>query len=236
MNSAPSALTLISHWFAPLTENLEHRRLQYQPSTSALFIFFAFAGLLLGGVACIPCAFVESPTALTGLAAVSKFGIAGSYTVASIYTSELFPTFIRSAVLGVENEAARLGGIAAPFIVLIGTAKHSMAIPFLIFGTSSLLAGLLFFTMPETLGTALPDTMSVSGAGAAAQYIEMHMAMQYNQQHFMITYEACQSTCCQSHGSCRVSVSGQTPLFVVHVTRGHTVPAWIAYPQHARHC
>lgn len=34
--------------------------------------------------------------------------------------TEMFPTLVRSAVLGAENQAARVGGIAAPFIVLLG--------------------------------------------------------------------------------------------------------------------
>lgn len=55
----------------------------------------------------------------TIMAALAKFGCAGAFTIASIFTSELFPTLVRSAVLGAENEAARVGGIAAPFIVLL---------------------------------------------------------------------------------------------------------------------
>lgn len=34
--------------------------------------------------------------------------------------SELFPTLIRSAALGYQNQAARVGGIVAPFIVMAG--------------------------------------------------------------------------------------------------------------------
>lgn len=72
----------------------------------------------------------------------------------------MFPTLVRSAVLGAENEFARLGGIAAPFIVLAGASKPAM--PFTIFGVASLVAGALIFTLPETLGTTTPDTIDVS--------------------------------------------------------------------------
>lgn len=73
--------------------------------------------------------------------------------------SELFPTLIRSAVLGYQNQAARLGGIIAPFIVMGGS---SALVPFITFGVAAVLAGLLVFTLPETLGVPLPDTMQVS--------------------------------------------------------------------------
>ncbi len=76
---------------------------------------------------------------------------------------------MRSAVLGAENQAARVGGIVAPFIVLAGNSVGGSAslVPFLTFGLASVLAGLLIFTLPETLGVALPDTMQVSAPRCA---------------------------------------------------------------------
>lgn len=79
--------------------------------------------------------------------------------------SELFPTLIRSAVLGYQNQAARVGGIIAPFIVMAGAASggggNSNLVPFATFGAAALLAGLLIFSLPETLGVPLPDTLQV---------------------------------------------------------------------------
>jgi len=89
------------------------------------------AGMLLGGLSCLACSFCPPGAGQSILAAVGKFGCAGAFTVASIFTSEMFPTLIRSAVLGVENQAARVGGILAPFIVLAGTYMGSSAMPFL---------------------------------------------------------------------------------------------------------
>ncbi len=51
--------------------------------------------------------------------------------------AELFPTLVRSMVLGLENEAARVGGIAAPFVVLLGQELHNSSLPFLIFGATA---------------------------------------------------------------------------------------------------
>lgn len=81
--------------------------------------------------------------------------------------SELFPTLIRSAVLGYQNQAARVGAIIAPFLVMASAssgAGSSAMVPFLVFGVASVLASLLIFTLPETLGVPLPDTMEVGGA------------------------------------------------------------------------
>ncbi|PNW78695.1 hypothetical protein CHLRE_09g387060v5 [Chlamydomonas reinhardtii] len=120
-------------------------------------------GMLLGGAACLACAFVPAGPASSAFAALGKFGCAGAFTIASIFTSEMFPTLVRSAVLGAENEAARVGGIAAPFIVLVGVSTGQGAMPFIIFGIASLVAGAAIFTLPETLGTRLPDTMQDMG-------------------------------------------------------------------------
>lgn len=175
------------------------------------------ACVLLGGAACTSCAFVPAGGAQMGLASVGKFGVAGAFAIASIYTSELFPTLIRSGegaacgladvwgggagaarwsrrrcigpgapismlqspplpshqppthpparpragVLGAANQAARVGGIVAPFIALAGTTHNSSLIPFLTFGIAALVSGALIFTLPETLGVPLPDTMQV---------------------------------------------------------------------------
>jgi hypothetical protein len=75
---------------------------------------------------------------------------------------------VRSAVLGAENEAARVGGISAPFIVLVGISTGQPAMPFIIFGVTALVAGVAIFTLPETLGTTLPDTMAGGSLGAGS--------------------------------------------------------------------
>ena len=61
-------------------------------------------GLLIGAAACLGCAMAPPGPAQMILAAVGKFGCAGAFTIASIFTSELFPTLVRSKVLGAENQ------------------------------------------------------------------------------------------------------------------------------------
>lgn len=48
------------------------------------------------------------------------FGMAGTYNLLFIYTIELFPTVVRNAALGSATQAAQMGAILAPFIVVFG--------------------------------------------------------------------------------------------------------------------
>ncbi|KAK9074200.1 hypothetical protein SSX86_006797 [Deinandra increscens subsp. villosa] len=83
------------------------------------------------------------------------FGMAGTYNLLFIYAMELFPTVVRNAALGCATQAAQLGAIMAPFVVVLGGG-----IPFLIFGVCGIVGGLLTFYLPETLNKPLYDTMN----------------------------------------------------------------------------
>ncbi|XP_073058983.1 organic cation/carnitine transporter 4-like [Primulina eburnea] len=83
------------------------------------------------------------------------FGMAGTYNLLFIYTIELFPTVVRNAALGCATQAAQMGAILVPFIVVLGDG-----IPFLVFGVCGALGGFLAFYLPETLNRPLYDTMA----------------------------------------------------------------------------
>ena len=96
------------------------------------------------------------------------FNSAVSVNSASIYSAELYPTSIRSTVMGLQGQLARAGSIAAPFILLLGQQMGSATfLPFIIYGATSLLAGMMLMAMPETLGAPMPETMEVREGGAA---------------------------------------------------------------------
>ncbi len=59
--------------------------------------------------------------------------------------------------MGVSSMSARVGGIIAPLILILG--DYWQPLPLLIFGTSSISAGLLVLILPETKGKALPETL-----------------------------------------------------------------------------
>ncbi|KAK1418054.1 hypothetical protein QVD17_27191 [Tagetes erecta] len=90
-----------------------------------------------------------------GCGVLGIFGMAGTYNLLFIYAMELFPTVVRNAALGCATQAAQLGAIMAPFVVVLGGG-----IPFLIFGVCGIVGGLLTFYLPETLNKPLYDTMN----------------------------------------------------------------------------
>lgn len=83
------------------------------------------------------------------------FGVAGTYNLLFIYAVELFPTVVRNAALGCATQAAQMGAILAPFVVVLGGG-----FPFLVFGACGLVAGIHAFYLPETLNRPLYDTMT----------------------------------------------------------------------------
>ncbi|KAF9611903.1 hypothetical protein IFM89_036686 [Coptis chinensis] len=83
------------------------------------------------------------------------FGMAGTYNLLFIYTAELFPTVVRNAALGGATQAAQMGAILAPLVVVLGGG-----LPFAVFGTCGIIGGILAFYLPETLNRPLYDTMA----------------------------------------------------------------------------
>lgn len=94
------------------------------------------------------------------------FGMAGTYNLLFIYTVELFPTVVRNAALGCATQAAQMGAILAPFVVVLGER-----IPFLVFGVCGILGGTLAFLLPETLNRPLYDTMAGMEEGEGGAYM-----------------------------------------------------------------
>ncbi|KAL2496220.1 Organic cation/carnitine transporter 4 [Forsythia ovata] len=83
------------------------------------------------------------------------FGMAGTYNLLFVYTVELFPTVVRNAALGCATQAAQMGAILSPFVVVMGNG-----IPFVVFGVCGIAGGILAFYLPETLNKPLYDTMA----------------------------------------------------------------------------
>ncbi|KAF8649341.1 hypothetical protein HU200_064336 [Digitaria exilis] len=86
---------------------------------------------------------------------VGIFGMAATYNLLFIYTAELFPTVVRNAALGCTAQAAQMGAIVAPLVVVLGER-----VPFAVFGASGIVGGMLVFYLPETMNKPLYDTMA----------------------------------------------------------------------------
>lgn len=99
---------------------------------------------------CIP----KNYTTIIGvIAMVGKLSVTMSYGVVYFYTSELFPTTVRNAAMGVSSMSARIGGTLATPILLLD--QYFSPLPMLIFAILSAVAGGLTFRMPETKGKPL---------------------------------------------------------------------------------
>ncbi|GMP52665.1 hypothetical protein CsSME_00018390 [Camellia sinensis var. sinensis] len=92
------------------------------------------------------------------------FGMAGTYNLLFVYTLELFPTVVRNAALGCATQAAQMGAILTPFVVVLGGG-----LPFAVFGVCGIAGGLLAFCLPETLNKPLYDTMGGLEKGENAE-------------------------------------------------------------------
>lgn len=93
------------------------------------------------------------------LALTGKMSITAAYQIAIFYSSELFPTQVRSRGVGTCFMMSRVGSICSPFITdFLGSALPWA--PSVVFGAGSLLAGLATLALPETLDVSLPDTIA----------------------------------------------------------------------------
>ncbi|XP_078603973.1 organic cation transporter protein-like [Branchiostoma floridae x Branchiostoma japonicum] len=100
------------------------------------------------------------PKVSRGFAMVGRSGIGISFCSLMVYTPEVFPTVVRGTGLGLANMCSRLGSVLTPFVSLLGDVWHPL--PMVTFGTLCFVASLAIYTLPETLGVPLPDTLEDS--------------------------------------------------------------------------
>ncbi|XP_061915403.1 solute carrier family 22 member 15 [Entelurus aequoreus] len=119
------------------------------------------AFLCLGACACLVTVIIpegaEWSAVVTWLALLGKLMISAAFNIAYVYTSELYPTVVRNAGLGVCSMSSRLGGILAPFVPAMRALATSM--PFMVFCVSGLSAGCLVLLLPETFDRPPAETL-----------------------------------------------------------------------------
>ena len=89
---------------------------------------------------------------------IGRFGIAGSFNMIYLYTTELFPTIVRSSCLGTCSLAARVGGIIAPGIIL--AQAISAAVPPVVLGLVAGSACMVTLSLPETQGVIIEASLA----------------------------------------------------------------------------
>ncbi|XP_023818925.1 solute carrier family 22 member 15 isoform X2 [Oryzias latipes] len=142
------------------------------------------AFLCLAGVACLCTTLVPDSSgetllyksagglflSVTSLALLGKLMVSAAFNIAYVYTSELYPTVIRNAGLGVCAMSCRVGGILAPFVPSMRALHTSM--PFTVFCLSGLSAGCLGLLLPETLHRPAAETLEDLSSPNQARVLE----------------------------------------------------------------
>ncbi|KAJ7983750.1 hypothetical protein DPEC_G00373180 [Dallia pectoralis] len=116
--------------------------------------FLLIGGGMLFVIQAVP---KDLPGLSTGLEMVGKFGFTISFTVVYIYTAEIYPTVVRSAGVGMCSSAARIGTIAAPYIVYLGSINKFL--PYVIMGSLTVASSAINLILPETFRKELPETV-----------------------------------------------------------------------------
>ncbi|XP_052820410.1 organic cation transporter protein-like [Mya arenaria] len=124
--------------------------------------------MIVGGVACLLTIFstLYGGTSLhwltIALSNIGKFGISAGFAIVYIWTAELFPTLVRNSGIGSSCMVGRFGSVICPYITDLGRfvpGKFGQALPLIVFGGLSVVAGLLSLYLPETNGVPLPETI-----------------------------------------------------------------------------
>lgn len=91
------------------------------------------------------------------LAMLGKLAITSSYGTIYIFSAEQFPTVIRNVGMGAASTAARVGGILAPYSLLL--VDYWKPLPLIVFGALALIGGVASSSLPETHNKKLPETI-----------------------------------------------------------------------------
>ncbi|KAM3605935.1 uncharacterized protein V6R79_007637 [Siganus canaliculatus] len=143
----------------------------------------SMAGFLcLAGSACLCTVLVPESAgtllSVTSLALLGKLMVSAAFNIAYVYTSELYPTVIRNAGLGVCSMSCRVGGILAPFVPSMRALHASM--PFTIFCLSGLSAGCLGLVLPETLDAPAAETLEELSCPSRGRVLESKPLLLYD--------------------------------------------------------
>ncbi|XP_037732275.1 organic cation transporter protein [Drosophila subpulchrella] len=115
--------------------------------------------MMIAGVSLLATIFVPSDMnwLIIACAMIGKLAITSSYGTIYIFSAEQFPTVVRNVGLGASSMVARVGGILAPYLKMLGEIWRPL--PLIICGALSLTAGLLSLLLPETLNKPMPETI-----------------------------------------------------------------------------
>lgn len=121
-----------------------------------LIVFLTFNAIT---IYLIPVYFESYPYLAIVFYFMAKYFISAAQITCMIFTSELYPTPLRSTGVGLSVAIARLGGVLAPQINVLSSTLGSIYLPFVIFSVFSLIAAIFCLFLPETLNEKLPESV-----------------------------------------------------------------------------
>ncbi|XP_046711607.1 solute carrier family 22 member 15 isoform X5 [Silurus meridionalis] len=130
--------------------------------------------LILAGLCCLLSVVVpvQSGSVISGssFALLGKLMVSAAFNIVYVYTSELYPTVIRNAGLGVCSMSCRVGGILAPFVPSMKVLNASM--PFMVFCLTGVSAGAMGLLLPETFNKPVAETLEELSAPAYQRILD----------------------------------------------------------------
>lgn len=128
--------------------------------TNRRFLFSMSA--ILAGVSCGLC-IIFSARGSDGnwlqliIEAIGFMASSIAFDVSYIYCVELFPTNVRNFAVSLLRQALMLGASLSPLLVVVGRLSPSLS--FIVFGSFSILSGILCLWLPETRNAPLYETL-----------------------------------------------------------------------------
>ncbi|XP_069126049.1 organic cation transporter protein-like [Argopecten irradians] len=126
-----------------------------------------FLTCLLSVVSLLASMYVEDENTrrwiLISSATLGRMSVSGDFANVFIFTSEMFPTSIRSFAVATANISGMIGATVAPYIADLGRlvdSRFGAALPYVVFGALAMVAGVMSLVLPETLHKKLPEDMN----------------------------------------------------------------------------
>lgn len=124
------------------------------------FLFTGLCGVIVGIIQ-----YIDTPhrgVITNAFALASKMGIAVGWGCLIVYTTELYPTVVRTIAYGLHNTSARIGGIIAPQIVFLNEEIPGLMyfVSAVLMISSSLICCLFHDTTDKILEDTFKDTSS----------------------------------------------------------------------------
>ncbi|XP_055332957.1 organic anion transporter 3-like [Paramacrobiotus metropolitanus] len=137
---------------------------------------------LIGGICCTAAGVIPGNTSAEVIAQnvvsfVGRMSLVGTICIIFVYTSELFPTVIRNNGFNMCSITLRVGSMIAPLLPIMSSQAGYKGSGFLLAGLISLVASAASFSLRETKGEPLmetiDDTIHITGKSPMAKLAEL---------------------------------------------------------------